>query len=93
MVACVHLNLFLNACMYLEHSSRESHVADVTMTGIDVIHHEERLLGQKEVKYLLTDFISSTFTICVIAGSAAGLLAGLLAGLPAPTYLILQVLL
>ena len=31
----------------MEHSSRKSHVTDVTTTGADVIQHEERLLGQR----------------------------------------------
>ena len=41
-------------------------------TGADVIQHKEHLLGRRLAKYLLIDFISSTFTIRVIAGSLAG---------------------
>ena len=36
-------NLFLN----MEHSSHKNHVVDVTTTGTDVVHHEERLLGRR----------------------------------------------
>ena len=46
----------------MEHSS---HVADVTKTGTDVIHHEEHLLSN-------IDFILSTFAIRVITGLPAG---------------------
>ena len=56
----------------MEQSSRKSHVVDVNTTGADVIHHEEHLLGQRYAKYLFIDFILSTITICVIAGSLAG---------------------
>ena len=42
------------------------------MTGADIIHHEDRLLGRRLAKYFLIDFVSSTFTIHVIAGSPPG---------------------
>ena len=31
----------------MEHSSHKSYVADVTTAGMDVIQHEECLLGQR----------------------------------------------
>ena len=57
----------------MEHSSRKSHVLDMTTTGVDVIQHKERFLGWRLAKYLFIDIILSTFTIRVIVGSPAGL--------------------
>ena len=56
----------------MKHSSRKRYLADMTTTGADVIQHKEHLLGRRLAKYLLIDFISSTFVIRVIAGSPAG---------------------
>ena len=42
-IPIIHDVLFLN----MEHSSQKNHMVDVTTAGVDVIHHEERLLGQR----------------------------------------------
>ena len=56
----------------MEHSSRKSHVANVTRPGMNAIVHEEHLLGQRQGKYMLIYFISLTFTIRVIVGWPMG---------------------
>ena len=39
----LHNILLLN----MEHSSHKSHMADMTTTGANVIHHKEHLLGRR----------------------------------------------